>query len=298
MTLIDNLLTEFCVCWVQIDRPNLSGGADRMTFLRWAGSKKQLLDTLSCCWHASTSSSQSTGRYIEAFSGSAALFFRLKPESALLVDVNLDLQHCMRRVRNFPRKVSEALQKMQCSEPEYYRIRAQTKEELSADEWAARFIFLNRNCFNGLYRTNLQGHFNVPYGGNRSGGLPTQQTLVDASRILKKAILLEGDFAEQLKPRVTKGDFVYLDPPYAQRNVNLDNQYGPDVFGIQDITRLAELAEQINAKKGHFVISYAACDEIKHIAKTWHSIEVTVQRTIAANVANRRPAKEVLITNI
>jgi DNA adenine methylase len=149
-----------------------------------------------------------------------------------------------------------------------------------------------------LYRTNRQGHFNVPYGGARSGGLPTQQTLVDASRILKKAILLEGDFSEQLKPRVTKGDFVYLDPPYAQRNVNLDNQYGPDVFGIQDITRLAELAEQINEKKGHFVISYADCDEIKHIAKSWHSFEVTVQRTIAANVANRRPAKELLITNI
>lgn len=269
-----------------------------MTFLRWAGSKKQLLDTLSCCWHASNCTDQSNGRYIEAFSGSAALFFRLQPKSALLVDVNHDLQHCMRRVRNSPIKVSEALQKLTCSESEYYRIRSQTRDDLSLDEWAARFIYLNRNCFNGLYRTNRQGRFNVPYGGGRSGGIPTEQTLVDASRILKKATLLEGDFFEQLNPRVGRGDFVYLDPPYAQRNVNLDNQYGPDVFGIQDVARLANLAQTINAKKGHFVISYAACDEIEHIVKAWTSYEVTVQRTIAANVAHRRPAKEVLITNI
>jgi DNA adenine methylase len=142
------------------------------------------------------------------------------------------------------------------------------------------------------------GRFNVPYGGLRSGGIPTEPALVDASRILKAATLIEGDFFEQLMPRVLKGDFVYLDPPYAQRNVNLDNQYGPDVFGIQDIARLAELARTIDAKMGHFVISYAACDEIDSIAKAWNSFEVTVQRTIAANVAHRRPAREILITNI
>lgn len=269
-----------------------------MTFLRWAGSKKQLLDVLSCCWYASNCRDESTGRYIEAFSGSAALFFRLKPQSALLVDVNHDLQHCMRRVRNRPKAVSIALQKLTSSETEYYRIRSLKRQETTADEWAARFIYLNRNCFNGLYRTNRQGNFNVPFGGSRNGTLPTEQVLVDASRILKKATLLEGDFFEQLEPRVSEGDFVYLDPPYAKRNINLDNQYGPDVFGIQDILRLSDLANIIHKKNGHFVISYAACEEIELLAQTWNSFEVTVQRTIAASVAHRRPAKEVLITNI
>lgn len=269
-----------------------------MTFLRWAGSKKQLLDILSCCWHASRCGNEEGGRYIEAFSGSAALFFRLQPKSALLVDINHELQHCMRRVRNTPRTVSAALQNLSSSEVEYYCIRALTRQETSADEWAARFIYLNRNCFNGLYRTNSQGKFNVPFGGARSGQLPTKEHLLKASRVLKRAQLLVGDFYEELVPRVEAKDFVYMDPPYAKRNVNLDNQYGPDVFGAKDIAKLAELADLIDKKRGHFVISYAACDEIIPLTTRWNSYEVTVQRTIAANVAHRAPAKEVLITNI
>ncbi|UUZ73682.1 Dam family site-specific DNA-(adenine-N6)-methyltransferase [Polaromonas sp. P1(28)-8] len=230
--------------------------------------------------------------------GQLRCFFRLKPKSALLVDVNHELQHCMRRVRNTPRTVSIALQNLACSESEYYRIRALTRQETSADEWAARFIYLNRNCFNGLYRTNKQGKFNVPFGGLRNGQLPTEEILLTASKVLKKAQLLVGDFYEELAPRVGARDFVYMDPPYAKRNVNLDNQYGPDVFGANDINKLAKLADLIDKEKGYFLISYAACDEIEPLAEKWNSYEVTVQRKIAADIAHRRPAKEVLITNI
>lgn len=269
-----------------------------MTFLRWAGSKKQLLDVLSCCWYAANCGSAGEGRYIEAFSGSAALFFRLKPKSALLVDVNSELQHCMTSVRNTPMTVSMALQNLSCSEGEYYQIRDLTREETSEDEWAARFIYLNRNCFNGLYRTNRHGKFNVPFGGSRNGRLPTRENLLMASQVLQKAQLLVGDFYEELVPRIGARDFVYMDPPYAKRNVNLDNQYGPDVFGANDIDKLMELAKVIDKRKGYFVVSYAACDEIAPLKEIWNSYEVTVQRTIAANIAHRLPAKEVLITNI
>lgn len=269
-----------------------------MTFLRWAGSKKKLLDTLSCCWYASNCMGSSEGRYIEGFSGSAALFFRLKPSKALLIDVNHELQHCMARVRNSPKSVSAALAKLGSSEENYYKIRALEKDNLSADEWAARFIYLNRYCFNGLYRTNKKGNFNVPFGGGRSGSLPTEVDLLEASQVLKKAKLLTGDFFEIILLEAGADDFIYLDPPYAKINSKLDNQYGPNVFGVSDIGRLFELTNAIDAKGAHFVVSYAACDEILPLAKRWNSFEVSVQRTIAANVAHRNMAKELLITNI
>ena len=269
-----------------------------MTFLRWAGSKKQLLDTLSCCWYAANCGRGAPGRYIEAFSGSAALFFRLRPARALLVDVNVELQQCLMRVRDAPSRVSNALAKFSCSAIEYYKVRAECEETMELDDRAARFIYLNRNCFNGLYRTNLQGHFNVPFGGARSGQLPTREQLLDAGHTLRGAALLTGDFFDVLAPRLRRGDFVYMDPPYAKRNVGLDNQYGPDVFGAHDIQRLGELAERVASSGGYFVISYAACDEIQPVAAKWTTTEVTVRRTIAASSANRRSARELLITNL
>lgn len=269
-----------------------------MTFLRWAGSKKQLLDTLSHCWFAANCGRRTDGRYIEAFSGSAALFFHLAPRSALLVDVNKDLQNCFMRVRQAPKRVSAALRKLNGGEAEYYCVRALSSDDLDDDESAARFIYLNRNCFNGLYRTNKLGRFNVPFGGGRSGQLPTSEHLIAAAEALKGAKILCGDFFDTLYPRVEKNDFVYLDPPYATRNVNLDNQYGPDVFGMQDIARLSELVELIDARNGQFVISYADCEEIRPLADRWSAYEVTVRRTIAASTEHRHLAKELLVTNI
>lgn len=269
-----------------------------MTFLRWAGSKKQLLDVLSCCWYAANCAHAKSGRYIEAFSGSAALFFRIKPRKAILVDINSDLQNCLQRVRDTPTVVSNALEKYTNSEEEYYRIRASLNAGLTKHQRAAAFIYLNRNCFNGLYRTNARGQFNVPFGGDRAGKLPTRDELCVASATLQSAELLTGDFFEALAPIIRKNDFVYLDPPYAQRNRDLDNQYGPDVFGTHDIERLSDLADIVHKQGGTFLISYAQCEEIQSLATHWHSYEIEVKRTIAASVKSRQTAKEVLITNL
>jgi len=268
-----------------------------MTFLRWAGSKKQILDTLSCCWYASRATGKS-GRYIEAFSGSAALFFRLQPEQAILVDVNAELQSCMGSVLRRPYAVHNELQQLPNSAADYYRIRAMDPNSLTAARRTARFIYLNRYCFNGLYRTNRNGDFNVPYGANRSGDLPTANELAWASRCLKRAVLKTGDFYEVLSREIRSGDFVYLDPPYAKRNTDLDNQYGPDVFGTNDIDRLMDLLNLIDKRKGHFVVSYAKCPEMKPFQARWLSHTITVKRTIAANVEHRKVAQELLLTNI
>lgn len=268
-----------------------------MTFLRWAGSKKQMIDVLLSCWYASNGNDEER-RYIEAFSGSAALFFALNPARALLIDINRDLQECFNEVKKSPEKVYVELGKFSPTEIEYYRIRALDKSTLTSAERAARFIYLNRFCFNGLYRTNRQGAFNVPWGGVRNGSLPSFEELSIASDLLKSAEISCGDFFDILLADAGERDFIYLDPPYAKRNRDLDNQYGPDVFGMNDIDRLGKLVNILNDRGAKFVISYAKCEEIDVIANRWIAHEVSVKRSIAANVKHRGPAVELLITNI
>jgi len=268
-----------------------------MKFLRWAGSKVQLVDTLAHCWHAARVLT-GADRYVEAFAGSAALFFELRPAKALLIDVNMRLQECMGAVRSDPETVHAHLKLMRGDEDTYYKIRSMDPSKFSLTKRAAQFIYLNRFCFNGLYRTNRSGAFNVPFGGLRNGRIPTLEELKLASNTLQSAELLCGDFQELLASRIRKKDFIYLDPPYAMRNVNLDNQYGPDVFGLRDIERLSDLAQLIDRKGAKFVISYADCPEAQQLANCWNYQRVSVQRTIAANAEHRAKASELLITNI
>jgi DNA adenine methylase len=162
---------------------------------------------------------------------------------------------------------------------------------------AARFIYLNRHCFNGLYRTNKNGQFNVPFSAARPGRLPTWEELWEASRALKVADLKEADFGKILT-KVKKGDFVYLDPPYAVDNRIIFNQYGPQTFGLEDIERLRECLTEIHQKGAHFVLSYAFCREARAAFDKWHMRKVFTQRNISGFAKHRRRAAELIISNI
>jgi DNA adenine methylase len=151
------------------------------SFLRWAGSKRQLLPILT------EMIGQDYERYVEPFAGSACVFFELVPDKALLGDVNAELIHTYIEVKYRVEDVIKQLAQWRKSKKRYFELRALEPESLSPAIRAARFIYLNRCCFNGLYRTNRQGRFNVPYGGKRSGRLPSAETLCAASRALKKA---------------------------------------------------------------------------------------------------------------
>jgi len=269
-----------------------------MTFLRWAGSKKQLLETLSSYWHQAQATGGS-GRYIEAFSGSAALFFRINPERAILIDSNESLQECLRVVQSNPLSVATLLRRFEPSSEKYYEVRALDDAHLTGIERAARFIYLNRHCFNGLYRTNRAGKFNVPYGkSNKSGNMPTETELLLASDSLGVAEIKVGDFDAVVRASAKKGDFLYMDPPYAKANERIRNQYGPNVFGTEDVHRLSALATYLDAMGVFFLISYAKCEEVKALASKWNSREVTVQRSIAASTSRRKKVAELLITNL
>ena len=158
------------------------------SFLRWAGSKKQILPILHTHWNSSFT------RYVEPFAGSACLFFRIQPKRALLGDINKDLISTYIEVKYRVAEVIEELSKLEKGRDNYLRLRGIDVTELTRSEKAARFIYLNRFCFNGLYRTNLKGQFNVPYGGERSGGIPTDKALRSCSRMLKRANHIAGGF--------------------------------------------------------------------------------------------------------
>jgi DNA adenine methylase len=260
-------------------------------FLRWAGSKRKQIAVLSSFWN------MEFHRYVEPFMGSACLFFALQPPKALLADINSDLVRTFTAVQNHPRAVWNRLVKIPLGKRSYYRLRkSRTPADCPCDA-AARFIFLNRFCFNGLYRTNTQGEFNVPYGSAGTGRVPTVGELVRAGTALHSAEIKCADFEETLA-ETKAGDFVYLDPPYAVENRRVFRQYGPQTFGLNDMSRLASELEALNRKGVAFILSYAFCREgLEHFSR-WPRRKLFVQRNIAGFADCRRTAAELLISNL
>jgi DNA adenine methylase len=259
--------------------------------LRWAGSKKQLVPILASHW------SEKYQRYVEPFAGSGVLFFSIKPNTALIGDINKELIDTYLSVKYHAIEVAEELSHFKLSEKEYYRVRSLALSEIGRIERAARFIFLNRFCFNGLYRTNNAGNFNVPFGGiGRTGKLPTFEFLTEVARMLKGATLVAGDFQKVLD-QTKSGDFVYLDPPYVNSESRTFIEYGPEVFTEADLERLSEQLETMQRNRVTFLLSYKDCVEARKIFKEWKISTVTVRRNIAGFSGARKYSNEILVTN-
>lgn len=259
-------------------------------FLRWAGSKLQLLPELQRFWKPEYK------RYVEPFCGSACLFFSLRPNAALLSDANAELICTLRQVQTDSDIVVECLQRMRSDEKSYYRIRSISPERLSPNERAARFIYLNRHCFNGLYRTNSAGHFNVPYGSKKSRSAFDAAMLREAGRILANATIETSDF-EDILEQSQRGDFVYLDPPYATHSSRIFCEYGAVGFTVVDLDRLHTSLVRASRRGAAFVLSYADVPEMISFRAEWASFNVTARRNISGFAGSRRQANELLITN-
>src|ERR1041385_6945188 len=196
--------------------------------LRWAGSKRMHVPFLRQCW-----SSGEYSRYIEPFAGSAAAFFAIAPQDAVLADINCELIQTYRAICQAPSAVFRRLHQFSTGKDEYYSVRAMRPTH--AVTKAARFVYLNRFCFNGLYRTNIDGDFNVPYGAPKTLNLPDLVRFQACARLLRCATLVDADFREVLA-KVREGDFVYLDPPYAVSHRRVFIQYAKGHFSTKDLT--------------------------------------------------------------
>jgi DNA adenine methylase len=259
-------------------------------FLRWAGSKRRLLPILRTYWRPQYS------RYLEPFAGSACFFFSLNAPRAILGDLNGELISTYLQVKYRLDALLDHLSTLRRSRQEYRKLRSLNPNDLDLCARAARFIYLNRYCFNGLYRTNLKGEFNVPYGGEKSGNLPSADLLRECSKRLMKTRLVAGDF-EQVLRQAKKGDFVYMDPPFAVGARRVFNEYHPDTFGGEDINRLRLWMEKLDKRGISFLVSYAESAEADLLAKGFTRRHVSVRRNIAGFAADRSDSHEILISN-
>ncbi len=259
-------------------------------FLRWAGSKKKILSVLATYYD------NKSKRYVEPFVGSASLFFKINPPKAILGDINSDLISTYLEIKYRLPGVIKELNKLKEGEKEYYRLRKLDYKNIKHAKRAAIFIYLNRNCFNGLYRTNLKGQFNVPYGGSKSGKIPSSNLLKLCRNALKSTTLVAGDFETVLK-KVRKGDFVYLDPPFSVSDRRVFKEYNGKVFAKEDIKRIRKWLDIFSKKNIPFVVSYAKSKEAKYLAKGFEKKIIKVRRNIAGFAKDRILSEEYIIFN-
>lgn len=279
------------VCAIMGDMTMGPAIASPRPILRWAGSKRQIRSTLASYW------SPKFARYVEPFCGSASLFAHIRPHKALLSDSNHELICSLSMMQQRPIDVFNALCHWAPTPETYYAVRLLKPTELGEVHRAARFIFLNRLCFNGLYRTNLKGEFNVPWGGERSGRLPTQGEIEEFGSLLTSAEIHCIDFM-QIMSLVAPGDFVYLDPPYRVSAQRVFREYMPSGFGPNDIARLRSFIDELSKRDISFVLSYAESEEASSLAEGYYTQVVSVRRQIAGKNSSRAPARELIISNI
>ena len=271
-------------------------------FVKWAGGKRQLLTELE------KNFPKKFGTYFEPFLGGGAVLFDLlakKPNLKCSVsDLNSDLVLAYVTIRDKLGRLIESLENHsknyhKDSTGYYYEIRKQQPK--SQIEKVSRLLFLNKTCFNGLYRVNSKGKFNVPLGRYTNPNIVNRENLTAVSKFLQsdKIKIACRDF-ESILNDAKKGDFVYFDPPYQPVSDTANfTSYTHRDFTEDDLQRLADLANQLNSKGSHVLLSNSNTKIVKKIfsSKKWKVKEIAVNRAINSNSQKRTGHKEVLIKN-
>ena len=264
-------------------------------FLKWAGGKSQLLEQ----FRPLLPRSGTFGRYFEPFVGSGALFFHLRPPAAELSDVNREIIDCYRAVQKCPEDVILELAKHEHDEEHYYSVRADSKRR-KLGVAAARTIYLNKTGYNGLYRVNSAGRFNVPMGRYANPGFQSPAlfaTIRACSRALISARLAAGDFADALKG-VEKGDFVYLDPPYVPVSETSDfTSYARGGFCWADQERLAGVCADLWRRGAKVMLSNSDTESVRKLYRGYRIDVVKASRSINSRGAKRGKVQEVVVRN-
>ncbi len=263
-------------------------------FLRWAGGKYHLASTL--MEYAPLDVRERV--YYEPFLGAGALFFAMSHGDAHLSDLNGHLIGCYKEIRDNPRAVYNALQRhaMRDSEDYYYATREIYNQSPTGIARAARFLYLNRTCFNGVFRVNMKGAFNVPYGHKETPRFPSLPEILQVSLALQKATLKTQDYEKAISS-VRKGSFVYLDPPYPPLNgTSYFTHYTPDRFSGEDQEGVAICAEALNKRGSLFLLSNADTPLIRKLYAGFEIYRLSVTRFVSSSREKHRVG-EVLISN-
>lgn len=268
-----------------------------MPFLKWVGGKRQLMSEIDPLIPSKIST------YYEPFIGGGAVFLNQQPKKAIINDYNAELINVYKVVRDSVEELIEDLGTHKNESDYFYSIRVQDRQEgfeqLSALKRASRVIYLNKTCFNGLYRVNSSGEFNTPFGRYKSPNIINETVLRAVSHYLNNndIQLLSGDFEDALKG-IRKGSFVYLDPPYdpVSKSSNFTG-YVEGGFGSDQQERLRDLCIKLDQKGVNFLLSNSATPFIKDLYKDFEIIEVDAKRHINSVASKRGSVTEVLVRN-
>ncbi len=273
-------------------------------FVKWAGGKSQLLSQFEPYFPTSL------GRYVEPFVGGGAVFFhlyrqgRLQGKEVVLIDSIEELINCYRVVRDQSEALIAELEHHEAGKTDrayYYRVRAWDRQPGYARRGdvarAARFLFLNRTCYNGLYRVNRRGEFNVPFGRHRNPTVCDAANLRAVSHALQGVRLLAADFERCLEV-AQAGDFVYLDPPYHPLSATASfTSYTAGAFGVEDQQRLAEVFRRLDRRGCQLMLSNSCTPLIEELYAGYQQLQVRANRPISARTDRRGAITELLVLN-
>jgi DNA adenine methylase len=261
-------------------------------FLKWVGGKTSLVPELLKHIPAEY------GVYHEPFLGGGALFFAVQPKRAILNDSNEELINCYKQVRDAPQSVLATLEDVGYSKDLYLHMRSLDPATLSDAVRAARFIYLNKTCFNGLYRVNKRGGFNVPMGKYKNPRYFDPQTVMDAHRALRSewGTLIYSISFEAALEGTREGDFVYLDPPYdpVSKTANFTS-YTKDSFKWEDQQRLAYWCHKLRDRGVNFLLSNAPTERILDLYKDFEQRQVAARRNVNSDGQKRGKVSELLV---
>lgn len=258
--------------------------------LKWAGGKTQLLNELSA------KAPREYGRYIEPFIGGGAMFFAMQPQSGVIADSNPELINVYQCIADNVAAVITHLKTFENNEEDFYNIRALKFSDLDKEYAAARTIYLNRTCFNGLYRVNRQGHFNVPFGRYRNPQICDKEILLAASAALQNVEIIHGDYKNVLKKTARCGDFVFLDPPYLPISKYSDFQrYTKEQFYEEDHRELADEVKRLQKIGCHVVLTNSNHPLVHELYKPYAIKIVNTRRNISSK-AKTRTGEDVIVT--
>lgn len=267
--------------------------------LKWVGGKRQLLSEIIPLID------ESCDNYVEPFIGGGAVLFRLQPKKAIINDYNTELINVYRTVRDDLDGLVALLKKHEKynSSDYYYEVRALDRtpdfDKMSDSEKAARIIYLNKTCYNGLYRVNSLGQFNSPYGKYKNPNIVNEVVLRAISKYLNgnEISIRSGDYKDVLND-IEKNSFVYLDPPYMPISSSSSfTGYTEGGFGYDKQVELKEECDKLNSKGVHFLQSNSDCEEIRELYKAYRIKVVKANRAINSDAKKRGQINEVLIYN-
>ncbi|HAX65905.1 Dam family site-specific DNA-(adenine-N6)-methyltransferase [Agathobacter rectalis] len=268
-------------------------------FVKWAGGKRQLIPQIR------ERMPEKYNDYYEPFVGGGAVIFDLLPANALINDINKALINTYRTICNEPDAFLKEVNRLdndmwEDGKKYYYSIREHYNDKLMRSEYdvelAALFVFINKHCFNGLYRVNGKGLFNVPYNNSRRVSVD-EDVIIATSEYLRRVTIIDGDF-EQACKNAKKGDFVFIDSPYAPLNPTSFESYTKEGFDIESHKRLAKLYDELTARGCYCMLTNHNTELINELYgnKDYKIDVVSVKRMINSDASNR-VGEEVIICN-